>query len=162
MLKDKVHTTDKAVMKIKVNVIATIRDAASGKVKRVKKYHNLVPTVGRTAIANNLSNASPSPANILVNYGAVGTSAIAASNSDTQLGAEVARNPVASRTNALNIAYITAFFAATEAVATLREAAIFIAGSATVNSGTLLSRVIINVTKANTETLTLDWTITIS
>lgn len=153
---------DNAVMKIKINVKATIRDAKTGRIKRIKKFHNLLPTVGRTAIANNLSNASPSPANILINYGAVGTNSTAAANSDVQLGTEVARNPIASRTNSNNIAYITAFFAATEAVATLREAGLFINGTATANSGTLFSRVIINITKGATETLTLDWTITIS
>lgn len=158
----KKYEQDSGVMKIKINVVATVRDAKSGRVKRTKKFHNLLPTVGRTAIAQNLANVAPSPSTILVNYGSVGTNSTAANNTDTQLVAEVARNPIASRTNASNIAYITAFFAATEAVATLREAALFINGTATANSGTLFSRVIINVSKSGTETLTLDWTITIS
>ncbi|HEX5429852.1 MAG TPA: hypothetical protein VFX17_02100 [Patescibacteria group bacterium] len=158
----KLYVKDKRVVKIKVNVLATVRDAKTGRVKHVKNYHNIVPTVARTAIAQHLSNPSPTPASLLVNYGAVGTDSTTAANSDTTLGTEVARNTVVSHTNADNIAYITAFFAATDAVATLREAALFINGTATADSGTLFSRVIINVTKSNTETLTLDWTITIS
>lgn len=149
-------------MKIKINCVATIRDAKTGKVKRVKKFHNLLPTVGRTAIANNLANVAPSPSSILINYVGVGTDATAAANGQTQLLVEIARNAVASRTNASNIAYITGFFGATEAIATLREAGLFINGTATANSGTLFSRVVINITKSGTETLTLDWTITVS
>lgn len=150
------------VIGIKYNIKATIRDAVTNKVKRVYNFKNLLPTVGRTAIANNLANTSPTPPSVLVNYCAVGTNATAAANGDVQLGTEVARNTIASRTNSSNIAYITGFFAATEAVATLREVGFFINGTATVNSGTLLSRVIINITKSGTETLTLDLTLTIS
>lgn len=161
-MRKNIYVKDKAVAKIKVNVTATVRDAITGKVKRVQEYHNIVPTVGRAAIAANMTSVSPTPANILVNYCGVGTGTNAPANGDTQLQTEIFRNAVASRTSASNIAYITGFFAATEGVATLKEAGLFIAGTATANSGTLLSRVAINVTKSNTETLTLDWTITIS
>lgn len=161
-MKKNIYIQDKAVAKIKVNVVATIRDAATDKIKRVKKFHNIVPTVGRSAIANNLTSPSPTPSNILVNYVGVGTGTNVPANGDTQLQTEIARNVAASRTNDNNVAYVTGFFAATEAVAALKEAALFIAATAIANSGTLLSRVAINVTKSNTETLTLDWTITIS
>jgi len=92
----------------------------------------------------------------------VGTGTNAPANGDTTLQTETARTVVASRTNASNVAYITGFYGATDVSGTLREAGIFIGATATANSGTLLSRVAINVTKAVTETLTLDWTITIS
>lgn len=158
----KKYEQDKHVMKISINVTATVRDAKTGKVKRVKKFHNLLPTVGRALIAAHLGNASPSPSSILVNYSSVGTSSTAAANGDTALVAETARTVVASRTSASNIAYITGFYGATDVSGTLREAGLWINGTATANSGTLFSRVIINITKAVTETLTLDWTITIS
>lgn len=158
----KKYKQDPAVLAIKVNVKATIRDAKTGKIKRVKQVHNLCPTVGRTAIAQHLSNSSPTPSSLLVNYSAVGTGSTAAANGDTTLQTETARTVVASRTNSSNIAYITGFYGATDVSGTLRECALFINGTATANSGTLFSRVIINITKALTETLTLDWTITIS
>lgn len=153
---------DPSVIKIKVNVNATVRDSKTGRIKRAKKFHNIIPTVGRAAIANNLTDSTPSPSSLLVDYCEVGTGTNAPANGDTTLQTAHTRTAVASRTNSNNIAYITGFFSATEAVATLREAGLFIAGSITLGTGTLFSRVAINVTKSNTETLTLDWTITIS
>ncbi len=153
---------DEAVLKILVNVRAVIRDAESEKVLRVHLFHNIVPTVGRAAIAMHLSNVTPSPSTLMANYSAVGTGTDAPDNADTTLQTETARTVVASRTNSSNVAYITGFFGATDVSGTLREAALFIAGTASADTGTLLSRVAINITKAVTETLTLDWTITIS
>lgn len=153
---------DPAVITVKVNLTATIKDAKTGKVKRVIKYHNLVPTVGRTAIASYLGNVTGSPATMYPNYCALGSGTNAPVNGDTTLQTETFRNTVASRTNANNIAYITGFFSATSTSGTFREAGLFIAGTASVNSGTLFSRVAINITKSTSETLTLDWTVTIS
>lgn len=153
---------DPSVLKIKINLVATIRDAKTGRIKRVKKYHNLIPTVGRTAIANYLTDSTPSPATLRINYVALGSGTNAPANGDTTLQTEVYRNAVASQTNSNNIAYITGFYNATETTGTYREAGLFIAGTGAADSGTLFSRVAINITKAATESLTLDWTITIS
>lgn len=158
----KKYSSDKHVMKIKINVKATIRDAKTGKVKRVKMFHNLLPTVGRALIAAHLGTSSPSPSSLLVNYSAVGTGTNAPANGNTTLQTETARTVVASRTSSSNIAYISGFYGATDVSGALKEAGLFIGATATANSGTLFSRVAINVTKALTETLTLDWTITVS
>lgn len=123
---------------------------------------NLIPTVGRTAIASYLGNASPSPATLYPNYVALGTNTTAPANADTQLGTETYRNAVASRTSSSNIAYITGFFTAAETTGTFRECGLFVAGTGSANSGTLLSHVAINITKGGTETLTLDWSLTIT
>ena len=139
----------------------TIRDKATGKVKRVYEYENLLPTVGRTMIADNLTNAAPDNA-MRVNYVALGSGVTAPANGDTTLQTETYRNVVASETNANNVAYITGFFSATETTGTYRECGLFSNGTASANTGILLSRVAINITKSNTETLTLDWTLTIS
>jgi hypothetical protein len=159
-------TIDPAVLSVKVNLVATIRDAKTGRVKRVQKVHNIVPTVGRAAIASWLGNVSASPATLYPNYCALGTGTNVPANGDTTLQTETYRNLVASRTNASNVAYITGFFSATEypgaGSVTLKEAALFIAGTASANTGTLFSRVAINISKSTSETLTLDWTITIS
>lgn len=128
---------------------------------RVEVVENLIPTVGRTMIANNLTDASPD--NVMrANYIALGTGGTAPANANTQLGTEVYRNAVASETNANNVAYVTGFFSATETTGTYAEAGIFCNGTASANTGVLLSRVLITVTKSSVETLTIDWTLTIS
>jgi hypothetical protein len=139
----------------------TLEDINTGK-KRVFEYENLIPTVGRTAIAEHLTNASPSPASLRCNYTALGTGTNAPANGDTQLQTETFRKAIASQTKSNNIAYMTAFYTAAEAIGTHREAGVFINGTGTANSGTLFSRVAINITKSGTETLTIDYSITIS
>lgn len=146
---------------LKGTYVFTIRDAVTGEVKRTYKYENIIPTVGRTLIANNLTDATPDN-NPLANYIALGSGTNTPANADTTLQTETYRNAVASRTNSQNIAYISGFFSATETSGTYREAAIFCNGTGSANTGVLLSRVAINVTKTTSETLTLDWTLTIT
>jgi hypothetical protein len=128
-------------------------------------FLNIVPIVGRTLIANNLTSASPTNT-MLINYIAIGTGSTAVDNADTQLATEVYRNTTASKTNALNVAYISAFFSATETTGTYKEAGIFSNATATANSGVLVSRVLLNpttgITKSGTETLTIDWSLSLS
>lgn len=137
----------------------TLTDIYTGE-KTVKIYENIVPTVARSLIASHLTSAAPSPA-LMVNYAALGSGTNTPANADTQLQTEVFRNAIASRTSAGNIAFVTAFFTATEAVGTHKEAGIFSGATGTANSGTLMSHVSIDITKTNTQTLTLDWTLTI-
>jgi len=140
----------------------TIRDAVTGRIKRVQTYRNLLPTVGRAAIANHLTSATPSPAALRINKTALGTGVTAPANGDTQLQTETFRKDTASATNSNNVGFVTAFYTAPEVSGTFREAGLFINGTATVNSGTLFSRVAINITKTASETLTIDYTLTIS
>lgn len=126
---------------------------------------NIIPTVGRTMIADNITNTSP--ANTMrINYTALGTDNTAVSNSDIALNTESYRKATASGTNADNIAYITAFYDATEVDGTFKEAGLFSDGTASADSGVLFSRVLLNggtgIVKSNTETLTIDYTITIT
>lgn len=132
---------------------------------KVYVHENLIPTVGRQMLANNVTATSPDN-NPKINYSALGSGSIAPSNADTQLGGEVYRKQVASATNASNVAYITAFYAATDTNGTYKEHGLFANASGTINSGVLFSRVLLNggtgISKANTETLTIDYTITFS
>lgn len=122
---------------------------------------NICPTVGRTMIANNLTDTTPD--NVMyANKIALGTGTSTPANGDTALQTETYRNDVASRTNASNIAYVSGFFSATETSGTFREAGIFCNGTGVSGSGVLLSRVAINITKSTSETLTIDWALTIS
>lgn len=140
----------------------TIRDSQTGEIKRRNLQFNLIPTVGRAVIANQLTSASPSPASPRINYTTLGTGTNAPANADTQLQTETYRKAVASQTNASNVAYCTAFYTAEEVSGTFREAGMVINGTGTANSGTLFSRVAINITKSTSETLTVDYSITIS
>lgn len=123
---------------------------------------NLVPTAGRALIAQFLGSTTPSPSTLYPNYVALGSSVTAPANGDTTLTTETYRNAVASRTSSSNVAYITGFFTTTETTGTYRECGLFVAGTASANTGTLMSHVAINITKSGTDTLTLDWAITIS
>lgn len=128
----------------------------------VMTYENLIPTAGRAAIASWLTNSSPSPASMRLNYTALGSGATAPANGDTQLQTEVYRKVISSASNANNIAYCTAFYTALETSGTYAEAGVFMNGTGTANSGTLFSRVAVSITKSTSQTLTIDYTITIS
>ena len=125
------------------------------------EYDNICPTVGRSLIATHLTSGSPTPA-LLINYVGLGTNVAVPANADTQLGTETYRNATASYTSANNIAYITGFFNATECNGTYKEAGMFSGATGVANSGVLISHVAINITKTITDTLTIDWTLTIS
>lgn len=154
------NTTIKETIGVKGHLKATIRDAKTGEIKREYEYKNLNPTVLFTMIANNLTHPDPDNA-MCVNYGAVGTGTNVPALSDTTLQTELARTNIASLANAGPIAYITAFFNENQANGVLREAGLFADGTSTADTGVLVSRVNINITKSMTESLTLDWTITI-
>ena len=129
------------------------------------KLKNIIPTVGRTMIANNLVSTTPTN-EMIVEYIALGTDNTTPANGDTTLGTETYRNSVASKTNSDNVAYVSGFFNATETTGTFYEAGIFSDATSATDSGILLSRVLLDaptgIVKSNTETLTIDWTITIN
>lgn len=168
-LRDKVLTSNpsnsrrlnETLKELMQDVLADIRHL--NKICRVDVLFvdNLVPTVGRTLIANNLTDATPTNT-MLLTHGVLGSSTTAPANGDTQMGTETYRNAIASITNANNIAYATAFFSATETSGTYREAGIVSNGTGSANSGILVSHVAINVTKSTSESLTIDWELTIS
>lgn len=121
---------------------------------------NIIPTVGRSVLAQRLANTTTYTG--IVNKVALGTGNTAPANSDTQLATESYRNNAASLTYADNIAYITGFFTATETSGTFAEAGLFIDGTGSANTGQLFSRVLVAVTKTTLQTLTIDWVLTIS
>lgn len=161
-MKNKRTKIDQSVLPLLVNVKCTIRDAKTGKVKRTKEYHNLVVTAGKAIIAEFLGRAVPSVSQLSPNFCAVGTGTDAPAAGNTTLQTETARTVVASRSHSSNAAYLTGYFGATDVSGTLREVGLFINGTATASSGTLFNRVSINVTKSLSETLTIDFTITIT
>ncbi|MBA3756490.1 MAG: hypothetical protein H0X02_09785 [Nitrosomonas sp.] len=137
----------------------TLTDINTGEVQ-VFEYDNIITSVGKAMIANNLTDATPENS-MLLNKAALGSGTSTPVIGDYQLQTETYRNNIASKSNTSNFAYATAYFNATETSGTYREAGLFSNGTATANSGVLFSRVAINVTKTTSQTLTMDWTMTI-
>lgn len=133
---------------------------ADGKIKHESRKKNLVVTAGLTLLANRISDASPD-SGCLVNYIAVGTDATAPDASDTTLGTENARKTVLSRTNSGAVAAISTTFGAGEVpTSTIRELGLFIDGTGTVDSGTLLAHVNDNFAVTALDSVFIDWRIT--
>ena len=121
---------------------------------------NIIPTVGRSVLAQRLANTLTYSGTI--NKVALGTGSTSPANGDTRLTTEVYRNNASSLTYANNVAYITGFFTAAECNGTYNEAGLFIDGAAGANTGQLFSHVLVSVSKSAVQTLTIDWTLTIS
>jgi len=128
--------------------------------KRETLYENIIPTAGRSVLAQRLANTTTYTG--IINYGALGSGSASPANSNTTLGTETYRKATSSQTSASNIAYISNFYTATETSGTYAEAGWFIDGAASANTGQLFSRFLISVSKAVTETLTVESTFTFS
>ncbi len=161
-MKNQKFTIDQKVIPVSINTVVTVRDAKTGKIKRVHKYHNLVTSAAKALIAEFLGSSTPSVTSISPNFCAVGSGTNAPSLSDTTLQTEMARTVVASKSFSGAVAYLTGFFGATDVSGTIKEVGLLMNATASSPSGTLFNRVAINVTKSLTETLTIDFTITIS
>lgn len=131
----------------------------------VREYevNNIIPTAGRAVIARWIVGDNTYDANTGANYGSLGTSNTAPANGDTTLGAETYRKATSSATQASNIAYLSNFYTASEVTGTFEEAGWHIVGSASVDTGQLLSHFLTGtITKGATETLTVESTLTIA
>lgn len=123
---------------------------------------NLVVDAGLEALLHHLAEGSPTPAVLRINKIALGTGTNAPNAADTQLQTEVYRNNTASANVVGTVMTITGFFSAAEDNDTYREAGLFILGTASADTGTLFSRVAINITKSAIQTMTIEWTITMT
>lgn len=125
---------------------------------------NIVPTVGREAIAKALAAQIASEAEIAINYQELGTGVTAPANGDTGLETPdgSTRKVISSLGYSANLLTITAFWAAGEATGTWREFATFINGTGASNSGVIFNHVAINVTVGASNALTIDGEVTIN
>lgn len=147
------------MMKLKGHLEITLTDK-NGRVKDFEKVDNLIVSVGKAHIIDQLVNAAEAS----MSHMAVGTSSTAAVVGDTALGAELAgsRKVFDSKTqgtspNDNQVTYTTTWGSG-EAVGALAEAAIFNAAS----GGTMLNRTTFAVkNKLTTDTLTIAWVVTI-
>jgi hypothetical protein len=124
---------------------------------------NIIPTAGRAVIAQWITGDNTYDADDGANYGSLGTSSTSPANGDTQLTAESYRKATSSVAQASNVATLSNFYTATEVTGTFEEAGWHIAGTATANTGQLLSHFLTGtIVKSSTETLTVESELTIS
>ena len=150
-------------IKVKGQLTVIIRDAKSGKIKSIDVIKNMFVTRGKYAIAQRLAGQVVGD----ITYCALGTSTTAPALADTKLVTEIQRKLISVRSYLNNVATFQTFFTTAEGNGTLREAALFGNGvgqtaSSSVDSGQIFCRTNINRTKTVSDTLTLEWTITIT
>lgn len=128
----------------------------------IAEYHNIVPSVLRDELATLISGTTITPT-LKANYFALGTGSSTPANADTTLQTESTRAAFTNRTSYQNVAYLDVFFPSTTVGGnTYTEAGIFVDGTASANTGYLLSRVAINQVLGSTQTLTVNCSITVS
>ena len=135
----------------------------------INKYYekNLITDAGKNMVANNLASAAPDTPDINLNKTAVGSGDSQPSASDTTLESEDYRRNTASSTSTGTDFNLTAFYGATEVSGTLKEHGLFANGGGSADSGVLFSRVLLDessggITKSNSETLTIDYSVNIN
>ena len=126
-----------------------------GEVKQEEHCHNLVVTVGKNGIADQLL-ASPTiskPSHMAIGTGSSGPTA-----GDTTLGTELDRNALTSKTRSANVVTIVGDWASGDGTGAITEAGILDAGS----SGNLYARAVFSViNKGANDSLSISWTITV-
>lgn len=103
--------------------------------------------------------------NAEIKYIAVGTNSTAVSTSDTQLGTEIFRKAVYSKTAvSTGVLQTIAILTETEAVANIQEIGVFAGSTAsiTANTGIMISRILYNRNKTNLESIQIQRTDTIA
>lgn len=127
-----------------------------GSLKDVRETDNLITTVGRNAIIEQLD---ASPANAKPSHMAIGTGTNAAAAGDTALQTELDRNALTSKNVAANVATMVGDWAAGDGTGAITEAGILNAGS----SGDLYARATFSaINKAAGDTLSITWTFTLT
>ena len=147
--------------KVKANgrIHFLIKDAVTGEIKTDCWHPNLVVTVGKYHIADQLSDQGEAA----MSHMAIGTGTTAAAAGDTTLETELDRNALTSTTQGsatdANKVTFVGDWAAGDGTGAITEAGIFNSASA----GIMLSRSVFAVkNKGAGDTLTLTWVLTIS
>ena len=128
---------------------------------REYKITNIIVTVGRATIAQRLANDTTYTG--IINYGALGTSSTAVSNSDTTLNTEVFRKVVATTSDTDNVAFIDFFYSKTDTDGTYEEFGTFIDGTASADTGQMFTHALTGGwVKTSSESMTVSCTYTIN
>lgn len=125
---------------------------------------NIVCTAGLTQITKGLSTNLTALSEIQVNYAAVGTGSTTPVAGDTTLTTESFRNSINTLNYSNGTLFASMFIDYTEDSGTYYEAGIFINGTGTTDSGSLLDHVLLNapsgITKSTSQILTISFQIT--
>lgn len=123
--------------------------------------HNLCVQSGRNVIAGILGGETTYTG--IINYGVLGTSLTAVADTDTQLGAEVKRKSVATRTRINDQLNFDFYFSKSDTSGTFQEFGMVIDGTASANTGQLFNRLLTGGwTKSLSESLTVSVQININ
>lgn len=127
-----------------------------GNLKESRDIHNLVTTVGKNHIADQLSS---SPGESAMSHMAIGTGTNAAAAGDTTLQTEIDRNALTSRTDSGAVTSYVGTWAAGDGTGAITESGILNNSS----GGTLLARSVFSViNKGAADTLVITHTLTFS
>lgn len=141
-------------LKLKGRLAVTVF-SEDGSVKEQREFDNLIVNVGKNYLASAVLSAASSP----FTHMAVGTGTTAAAVTDTTLQTELARSAFTTSSRTDNVVSISTTYGAGTGTGALTEAGLFSASS----GGTMLSRVVFAVVnKGATDTLQINWTITLS
>lgn len=140
-------------MKDAINLVGNIEVLLNDKVVLEKK--NLIVQVGKNFLASAVITSSTSPFVAI----AIGTGTTAAALGDTTLETEVARAAYTTSSVSTNVVSLSNTYAAGTGTGAITEAGIL--NNAT-SGGTLLSHVVFSaINKGSSDTLTINWTITV-
>lgn len=126
-----------------------------GKLKDYREKRNLIVTVGKNSITDQLL---ASPAVAKPTHMAVGTGTVAPAAGDTALGTELDRNALTSKTRSTNVLTMVGDWAAGDATnSAITEAGVFNAATA----GDMYSRATFTaINKTSSDSLKCTWTYT--
>ena len=126
-----------------------------GNLKQKQEVKNLVVDTGLDYIASRMKDATATA----MSHMAIGTGSTAAAAGNTALGSEAARQALTSTTVTSNAVAYVASFAAGTGTGAITEAGILNAAS----GGTLVCRTVFSVVnKGASDSMTINWTVTIS
>lgn len=143
-------------LKLRGDVALVLRDK-DGNVKDERKIENLIVDAGLNFICDRMKDDETA-----MTHMALGSGSTAAAAGDTALGSQLgSREALDSSTVTNNQIVYVASFEAGDATGAVTEAGIFNAASG--SSGTMLCRTVFSVVnKAADDTLTVNWTITLT
>ena len=121
---------------------------------REKVFYNMVVLTGRSVFARLLVGDTTYTG--AINYGCLGTATPTIADSDTQLGTEVFRKQVATKTRTNTTVNIDFYYSKADTNGTYNEFGMEIDGTATANTGQLFNHVLTGGwTKSSSESMTV-------
>lgn len=128
----------------------------------IRHERNLITQAGLNFLAQ-LFIRENDQTNDIPFYLALGTGITSPAVSDTKLVAEKLRKPVSVKNRQANMIRLRTFFTSSEANGTWTEAGIFLAGTASRDSGVLLNRIVLSqgISKTSQQVLTVEVRITL-